>query len=97
MRFKSFLLPLFALLSCSQAESEYLAGVSKTEKLDGPYVTSGDCAYCIGCQDGSFPDMGWHSPGEMWGIWAPAIKLADGFELTLYNQKLLNLRHIELR
>ncbi len=60
-----------------------MSGLSKTNKLGSPYITSGDRAYCIGYQDGSFPKIGWHSPGEMTGIWAPAIKLADGFNLTI--------------
>jgi glycogen debranching enzyme len=44
-----------------------------------PYVTAGDRAYLIGTQDGKFPDMGGHVPGEMGGLWLHPIKLADGF------------------
>jgi glycogen debranching enzyme len=44
-----------------------------------PYVTAGDRAYLIGTQDGDFPDMGGHVPGEMGGLWAHPIKLIDGF------------------
>jgi hypothetical protein len=29
--------------------------------------------------DGAFPDMGHHLPGEMGGLWAFPVKLADGF------------------
>jgi glycogen debranching enzyme len=44
-----------------------------------PYVTAGDRAYLIGTQDGNFPDMGEHAPGEMGGLWLQPIKLIDGF------------------
>jgi glycogen debranching enzyme len=44
-----------------------------------PYVTAGDRAYLIGTQDGNFPDMGSHVPGEMGGLWLHPIKLIDGF------------------
>jgi len=44
-----------------------------------PYVTAGDRAYLIGTQDGNFPDMGDHVPGEMGGSWVHPIKLIDGF------------------
>ena len=33
----------------------------------------------IGTQDGNFPDMGDHVPGEMGGSWVHPIKLIDGF------------------
>lgn len=48
-----------------------------------PYVTAGDRAYLIGTQDGNFPDMGQHIPGEMGGLWLPPIKLIDGFRARL--------------
>jgi glycogen debranching enzyme len=44
-----------------------------------PYVTAGDRAYLIGTQDGNFPDLGGHVPGEMGGLWLHPIKLIDGF------------------
>src|SRR6185295_15738219 len=50
---------------------------------DKPYATAGDRAYLVGTQDGGFPDMGWHSPGEMAGLWLHPIKLVDGFWATL--------------
>ena len=43
------------------------------------YVAAGDRAYLIGTQDGNFPDMGEHLPGEMGGLWLHPIKLIDGF------------------
>ena len=36
----------------------------------------------IGTQDGNFPDMGSHVPGEMGGVWVPPIKLLDGFRAS---------------
>ena len=56
------------------------AGISNQGRnKDQPYVTAGDRAYLIGTQDGNFPDMGQHVPGEMGGLWLPPIKLVDGF------------------
>ena len=54
---------------------------SKRERLGDPYLTPGDRALVIGTQDGAFPDLGWHVPGEMGGVWAPPLKLLDGFWL----------------
>ena len=34
--------------------------------------------YAIGFQDGGWYANGWHITGEMGGIWAPPLKLADG-------------------
>jgi len=57
-----------------------LAGISNHgQNGDKPYVTAGDRAYLIGTQDGNFPDMGEHLPGEMGGLWLHPIKLIDGF------------------
>jgi glycogen debranching enzyme len=57
-----------------------LAGISNHgQHQDQPYVTAGDRAYLIGTQDGNFPDLGGHVPGEMGGLWLHPIKLIDGF------------------
>ena len=45
---------------------------------DRRYVVSGPRAYEVGAEDGSYPAMGFHTRGEMGGIWAPPIKLLDG-------------------
>jgi hypothetical protein len=37
----------------------------------------------IGTQDGNFPDMGEHVPGEMGGLWLHPIKLIDSFWATV--------------
>lgn len=58
-----------------------LAGIgNQGRNKQQPYVTAGDRTYLIGTQDGNFPDMGNHVPGEMGGLWLPPIKLLDGFE-----------------
>ena len=50
------------------------------ERLEeNPYLTAGDKTYIVGKQDGNFPDMGGHTPGEMGGVWNQRIKLLDGF------------------
>ena len=61
-----------------------LAGVSNHGQNERePYVTAGDRTYLIGTQDGNFPDMGDHVPGEMGGLWLHPIKLIDGFRATV--------------
>lgn len=61
-----------------------MAGITNhgRNKTD-PYATAGDRAYLVGTQDGNFPDLGGHIPGEMGGLWAHPIKLIDGFWATL--------------
>ena len=45
---------------------------------DRRYVATGTRAYVVGTQEGRFPAMGFHTRGEMGGIWSPPIKLLDG-------------------
>ncbi len=42
------------------------------------YVAAGDRAYEIGTEDGRFPALGFHTRGEMGGVWTPPVKLLDG-------------------
>ena len=42
------------------------------------YAAAGDRAYELGSEDGRYPAMGFHTRGEMGGIWTPPIKLLDG-------------------
>jgi glycogen debranching enzyme len=66
--------------SVGLADRVTFAGLpGRTEYLNSPYVTAGDRVYMVGHQDGSFPPLGWHVPGEMGGIWDHPIKLMDGF------------------
>jgi glycogen debranching enzyme len=61
-----------------------MAGISNHGQNGGePYVAAGDRAYLIGTQDGNFPDLGDHVPGEMGGLWVHPIKLIDGFWATV--------------
>ncbi len=67
--------------------SEYLKEspsiTGKQAYLDSPFVTAGSRIYMVGHQNGSFPELGWHIPGEMGGIWNHPIKLLDGFQAEL--------------
>ena len=61
-----------------------MAGLSSDGRTASkPYVTAGTRTYLIGTQDGNFPDMGEHLPGEMGGGWLHPIKLIDGFRMQL--------------
>jgi hypothetical protein len=41
-------------------------------------VVIGERAYATWTEDGRYPAMGFHTRGEMGGIWSPPIKLLDG-------------------
>jgi glycogen debranching enzyme len=74
-----------ALLQGQQNDyaTSVLDGISNRGQNGGePYVTAGDRAYLIGTQDGKFPDLGDHVPGEMGGLWVHPIKLIDGFDAS---------------
>lgn len=58
--------------------------LSVTDRLDDRRaVVSGTRAYAVGTEDGGFPAMGFHTRGEMGGIWSPPVKLLDGLWLGL--------------
>ena len=50
------------------------------------YVAAGDRAYELGSEDGRYPAMGFHTRGEMGGIWSPPIKLLDGIWFGINGQ-----------
>lgn len=80
--------PPHALQPSSPGSNDYaraiLAGISNQGRTKAqPYVTAGDRTYLIGTQDGNFPDMGQHVPGEMGGLWLPPIKLIDTFQARI--------------
>src|ERR1700680_4088879 len=50
------------------------------------YAAAGDRAYDLGTEDGRYPAMGFHTRGEMGGIWTPPIKLLDGIWFGLDGQ-----------
>lgn len=79
---------LFPQAQGQSSEKNYskpiMAGISnKGQNKNQPYITAGDRTYIIGTQDGDFPDMGGHVPGEMGGLWLHPIKLMDGFWIKL--------------
>jgi hypothetical protein len=41
-------------------------------------AASGDRAYELGTEDGRYPAMGFHTRGEVGGIWTAPVKLLDG-------------------
>jgi len=79
----------FVVLVCVQYTAAQQAGSYSDEIMAGisnhgltahkEYLTPGDRSYVVGTQDGNFPDLGSHVPGEMGGLWTPPLKLLDGF------------------
>ena len=68
------------VLAGAPALAAQAAGLSNHGRTgEKPYATAGTRTYVIGTQDGNFPDMGDHLPGEMGGVWLHPIKLIDGF------------------
>ena len=86
------------LVSCATPQTEELdyplvERMSTMETLQGTanylhskQMTPGNHAYCVGFQDGTFPDIGWHIKGEMGGLWAHPIKLIDGFSAAIIHK-----------
>src|SRR6201990_1687873 len=67
-----------ALLCCDCAQAA-TPELSTTNRLqDRREVAAGQRSYAEGFQDGHFYANGWHTTGEMGGVWAPPLKLADG-------------------
>jgi hypothetical protein len=67
-------------LSAYPEDIPIMEGISNHGKTKtSGYISAGDRIYLIGTQDGNFPDMGRHVPGEMGGLWLHPIKLIDGF------------------
>src|SRR3954447_13790103 len=50
------------------------------------YVASGDRAYVVGFEDGTFQAQGWHISGEMGGVWSQPDKLIDGLWFGIGDQ-----------
>jgi hypothetical protein len=57
-----------------------------TRLQDRREVSSGTRAYSLGFEDGRFYANGWHTTGEMGGIWTPPLKLLDGIWFGLDGQ-----------
>jgi hypothetical protein len=47
------------------------------------YAVCGARVYSVATLAGLFPDTGFHQPGEMGGVWAPPLKLLDGYWLAV--------------
>jgi len=61
--------------------------LSTSDRLDDRrYLASGPRAYVVGTEAGRFPAMGFHTRGEMGGIWSPPVKLLDGLWFGVDNR-----------
>ena len=61
--------------------------LSVSDRLDERrFVTTGDRAYEVGTEAGRYPAMGFHTRGEMGGVWSPPIKLLDGLWFGIDDQ-----------
>ena len=68
-----------AVLVCAGAAQAATPELSTDNRLqDRREVAAGQRSYVEGFQDGRFYANGWHSTGEMGGVWAPPLKLVDG-------------------
>jgi glycogen debranching enzyme len=53
--------------------------ISATSQLnERRFVAAGTDAYVVGVEDGEFPPIGWHTTGQMGGVFTPPVKLLDG-------------------
>jgi hypothetical protein len=60
----------------AQAATPELSTTSRLQ--DRREVAAGQRSYVEGFQDGRFYANGWHTTGEMGGVWSPPLKLVDG-------------------
>lgn len=68
-----------ATLRATSAAAMSSPSLSVSNRLDARrYVAAGTRAYDIGTEAGRYPAMGFHTRGEMGGIWTPPLKLLDG-------------------
>lgn len=67
--------------------------IIKTQNLKDDYVVASNKIYIIGSQDGTFRKLGFHVEGEMGGIIAQPIKIADGYTLEIDGQILLSKQY----
>jgi hypothetical protein len=76
-----------ALLALAAGASAAPPELSVSDRLDDRrYVASGTRGYLVGVESGDFPAMGWHTRGEMGGIWTPPLKLLDGVWFAIDGQ-----------
>ena len=62
--------------ACAQAGAAELSVANRLQ--DRREVASGQRSYSEGFENGYFYANGWHTTGEMGGVWAPPMKLLDG-------------------
>lgn len=67
-----------SLMLCATAAAATPELSVSTRLQDRREVAAGQRSYVQGFQDGRFYANGFHISGEMGGIWAPPLKLADG-------------------
>ncbi len=73
--------------SAQTAPQDSPTTLSVSDRLDERrYVTTGTRAYEVGTEAGRYPAMGFHTRGEMGGIWSPPIKLLDGLWFGIDDQ-----------
>lgn len=53
--------------------------MEKEEEMGTLFFLSGKRMYEIGAMSGDYPQIGWHIPDQMGGVWAHPIKVMDGF------------------
>jgi hypothetical protein len=79
VRLRRAVLAGLALATTTATAAQAAPELSTSDRLDDRrYVTSGPRAYDVGTEAGRYPAMGFHTRGEMGGIWSPPIKLVDG-------------------
>src|SRR5438067_932386 len=67
-----------ALIGASAAQAATTELSVTTRLQDRREVASGQRSYAEGFEDGLFYANGWHTTGEMGGVWTPPLKLLDG-------------------
>ena len=76
-----------ALLLAAAAPASAAPELSVSDRLDDRrYAAIGTRAYSVGTEAGRFPAMGFHTRGEMGGIWTPPLKLLDGLWFAVDGQ-----------
>jgi hypothetical protein len=86
-RFRLIALVAGALAFAGPAAASAAPELATSDRLDDRrYVASGTRAYSVGTEAGRFPAMGFHTRGEMGGIWTPPLKLVDGVWFAIDGQ-----------
>ena len=76
-----------AIPAASQSMPQDSPTLSVSDRLDDRrFVTTGTRAYEVGTEAGRYPAMGFHTRGEMGGVWSPPIKLLDGMWFGIGDQ-----------